>query len=95
MATKIGEDSEFTVPLKNLLGLVAATAIGVWAYFGIIERLTLLEMNQARIEERGKQAQEWMRDFEPSPEVRHTAERVRLLELKIVELETQLKLKGD
>lgn len=95
MATKIGEDSEFTIPLKNLLGLVAATAIGVWAYFGIIERLTLLEMNQARIEERGKQAQEWMRDFETPPEVRHTVERVRLLELKIVELETQLKLKGD
>ena len=39
--TKLSESSEFTIPLKNLLALVGATAVSVWAYFGIIERLAL------------------------------------------------------
>ena len=46
MTRKLNEGSEFTIPLKNLLGLVAFTAISVWAYFGIIERLAFLEHEQ-------------------------------------------------
>jgi len=45
MANKLSESSEFTIPLKNLLALVGATAVSVWAYFGIIERLTFLDRN--------------------------------------------------
>lgn len=38
---KLNEDSEFTIPLKNIVGLVAFTVVAVWAYFGVIERITL------------------------------------------------------
>ncbi len=31
------------MPLKNLISIIGAVAIGVWAYFGIIERLNTLE----------------------------------------------------
>ena len=30
--------------MRNLLSIVAAVAVGVWAYFGVIERLNQLEM---------------------------------------------------
>ena len=40
---KINEDSEFTIPLKNLLSLILGTGIAVWAYFGIEERIAFLE----------------------------------------------------
>ena len=43
MANKLNEGSEFTIPLKNLIGLIAFTGIAVWGYFGIIERLAFLE----------------------------------------------------
>ena len=43
--TKLSESSEFTIPLKNLLAMIAATAVSVWAYFGISERLSFLEHN--------------------------------------------------
>jgi hypothetical protein len=33
---KVNENSEVTIPLKNLLSLVAGTAIAVWVYFGIV-----------------------------------------------------------
>ena len=40
---KLNEGSEFTIPLKNLIALIAFTGIAVWGYFGITERLTFIE----------------------------------------------------
>ena len=37
------------MPMKNLIAIMAAVAVGVWAYFGVIERLTLLEMRNASL----------------------------------------------
>jgi hypothetical protein len=31
------------MPMKNLLAIIAAVSIGVWAYFGVLERITMLE----------------------------------------------------
>ena len=31
------------MPMRNLLSILGATAIGVWAYFGVIERLNNIE----------------------------------------------------
>ena len=31
------------MPMRNLLSILGATALGVWAYFGIIERLNNIE----------------------------------------------------
>tara|TARA_B100000131_G_C17629504_1_gene415339 strand:- start:34 stop:372 length:339 start_codon:yes stop_codon:yes gene_type:complete len=40
---KLNENTNVSLPIRNLLAIVAAVAIGVWAYFGVIERLNLLE----------------------------------------------------
>ena len=40
---KLNENTNVSLPIRNLIALVAAVAIGVWAYFGVIERLNLLE----------------------------------------------------
>ena len=29
--------------MKNLLAIISAVAVGVWAYFGVLERITMLE----------------------------------------------------
>jgi len=44
---KISDQTAISMPMKNLISIMAAVAIGVWAYFGVIERLTLLEMENA------------------------------------------------
>ena len=31
------------MPMRNLISILAAVAIGVWAYFGVIERLNNIE----------------------------------------------------
>ena len=40
---KVSSNTSVDMPLKNLISIIGAVAIGVWAYFGIIERLNTLE----------------------------------------------------
>ena len=42
---KLNENTEVSLPLRNILSMIAAVAIGTWAYFGIIERLNKIETN--------------------------------------------------
>ena len=39
----VSENTGISMPLKNLISIVTAVAIVVWAYFGIVERLNILE----------------------------------------------------
>ena len=36
---KVSENSNIQLPLRNLISIIGAVAVGVWAYFGVIERL--------------------------------------------------------
>ena len=42
-ATDLDDNTRFALPVRNLISLVIAVAFGVWAYFGIIERLNKIE----------------------------------------------------
>jgi hypothetical protein len=42
---KISDNTAISMPMRNLLSILAAVAIGVWAYFGVIERLNNVETN--------------------------------------------------
>src|SRR5210317_112435 len=43
MSIKINENTSIGLPLRNLIGLVAAIVVGAWFAFGVIERLNQLE----------------------------------------------------
>ena len=40
---ELDDNTRFAMPVRNLISLVVAVAFGVWAYFGIIERLNKIE----------------------------------------------------
>ena len=40
---RVSDSTAISMPMRNLLSILAAVGIGVWAYFGIIERLNTLE----------------------------------------------------
>ena len=42
-ATDLDDNTRFAMPVRNLISLVVAVALGVWAYFGVIERLNKIE----------------------------------------------------
>jgi hypothetical protein len=50
MATKINENTEVALPLRNIISMVAAASVATWAYFGIIERLNQIETNITMME---------------------------------------------
>ena len=54
MATKLSESTELQVPVKNLIGMVAAAATATWLYFGVIERLNNIEHSIAMIKSEQK-----------------------------------------
>ena len=46
---KISDSTSISMPMRNLISILGAVAIGVWGYFGLVERLTLLEMQNASL----------------------------------------------
>ena len=44
-AIDVSDKTKFARPVRNLISLIASVAVGVWAYFGIIERLNRIETN--------------------------------------------------
>jgi succinate dehydrogenase/fumarate reductase flavoprotein subunit len=59
------------MPMKNLIAIVGAVAMGVWAYFGVIERLNKLETNTTLLTKDLEQAEEALvTDIEKNNEFR-------------------------
>ena len=42
-AIDVSDKTKFAMPVRNLISLLASVGLGVWAYFGIIERLNQVE----------------------------------------------------
>lgn len=89
-ATKLNEASEITIPLRNLISMIAFTAVSVWVYFGLTERISFLEHNleltMAEVEENDN----WIDDFQPQKSVQDTVGRVHELEIEIEKLKLVL-----
>lgn len=90
MANKLNEGSEFTIPLKNLISLIAVTGIAVWGYFGIEERLSFLEHQTEMVQVEIEENDNWIDSFKPPEAVQETVKNVRELEKKIDVMRTEL-----
>ena len=42
---KVSDNTAISMPMRNLLSILGAVGIGVWSYFGIVERLNNIETN--------------------------------------------------
>jgi len=40
---KVSDNTAISMPMRNLISILAAVGVGVWAYFGVIERLNNVE----------------------------------------------------
>ena len=47
----VSDQTAISMPMRNLLSIITAVAIGVWAYFGVLERITMLE-TKAQLQEK-------------------------------------------
>ena len=68
---RVSSESAVSMPMKNLIAIIGAVAVGVWAYFGVIERLNKLETNTTLLEKDLNQASERLSgDIEKNNEFR-------------------------
>lgn len=61
---KIGEGTDITIPLRNLLSIIAGVAIAVIGYFHIDERIMLLEHEQVRMLDDIQSNATWIDEWE-------------------------------
>ena len=89
-ATKLNEASEITIPLRNLISMIAFTAVSVWVYFGLTERISFLEHNLELTMEEVEENDNWIDEFEPPNSVQDTAGRVHELEIELAKLKLMM-----
>ena len=62
---KINEETKVSTDLKSLIGIIFGVAVGVWAYFGIVEKLnkhsTRLELMESDLEKNTEFRIKWPR----------------------------------
>ena len=39
----VDDNTSVAMPIRNMLAIIGAVAVGVWSYFGIVERLNISE----------------------------------------------------
>ena len=47
---RVSDNTAISMTMRNLISILAAVGIGVWAYFGIIERINKLETDNTLIQ---------------------------------------------
>ena len=86
---KVSENTNVQLPLRNLISIVIAVAVGVWAYFGIVETLnvhsTKLKLMENDLEKNTEFRIKWPRGEMGS--LPADAEQFLLIEDSIVEIE--------
>ena len=56
---RVSDNTAISMPMRNLLSILAAVAVGVWAYFGVIERINSIENDNVLIKKDLDQAVEF------------------------------------
>lgn len=92
-ATKLNEASEITIPLRNLISMIAFTAVSVWVYFGLVERIAFLEHNLELTMAEVEENDQWIDDFEPPQSVQNTIARVHDIEIDLARIKLAMGMK--
>ena len=93
VATKINEGSEITIPLRNLVSMIAFTAVSVWVYFGLTERISFLEHNLELTMQEVEENDNWIDSFQPPKSVQDTVNRVQEIEVELAKIKLSIGMK--
>ena len=89
-ATRLNEASEVTIPLRNLISMIAFTGVSVWVYFGLVERIAFLEHNLELTMQEVEENDNWIDEFQPPKSIQDTVARVQDLEIDIARIKILL-----
>tara|TARA_Y100001951_G_C11280761_1_gene265188 strand:+ start:579 stop:974 length:396 start_codon:yes stop_codon:yes gene_type:complete len=86
---KVNDNTQISLPIRNLVAIIGAVAVGVWAYFGVVETLnvhsTKLKLMESDLEKNTEFRIKWPRGEMGS--LPADSEQFLLIEDSIVEIE--------
>ena len=96
-ATKLNEASEITIPLRNLISMIAFTAVSCWVYFQLTQQISFLQRDlenlrnsttseMAMMLEEIEENDSWIDDWKPPEVVQATVAQVQRLEVEIAKI---------
>ena len=81
---KVSDNTSVSMPRRNMLAIIAAVAIGAWAYFGVIERLNKLETSDTLFQaDLLKKAEQEPKNLEMYMLIEHLASQIESIEKEI------------
>ena len=81
---KVSENTSISMPIRNMLAIIAAVAVGAWAYFGVIERLNKLETSDTLFQaDLLKKAEQEPKNLEMYMLIEHLASQIESIEKEI------------
>lgn len=86
VAARLNDSSEITIPLRNLISMIVVTAVSVWVYFGLTERISFLEHNLELTMQEVEENDDWIDKFEPPKSVQDAIARVQRMEVEVAKL---------
>ena len=103
-ATRLNEASEVTIPLRNLISMIAFTGVSVWVYFQLTQQISFLQRDLENLRnsttskmsmmlEEIEENDTWIDEFEPPKSVQDTVARVHNLEIDIARIKLLLEAK--
>ena len=90
VAARMNDSTEITIPLRNLVSMIAAASIATWAYFGLTERISFLEHNLDLTMQEVEENDEWIDNFQPPQTVQDTVKQVHEIKILLAKLEIRL-----
>ena len=81
---KINDNTNISLPIRNLVAIIGAVALGVWAYFGVEERLNKLETADTLFQaDLLKKAEQEPKNLEMYMLIEHLASQIESIEKEI------------
>ena len=81
---KINDNTNISLPIRNLVAIIGAVALGVWAYFGVEERLNKLETADTLFQaDLLKKAEQEPKNLEMYMLIEHLAGQIESIEKEI------------
>ena len=81
---KINENTNVALPIRNIVAIIAGVALGVWAYFGIVERINRLEPADTLFQaDLLKKAEQEPKNLEMYMLIEHLASQIESIEKEI------------
>jgi hypothetical protein len=88
----ISDNSNITIPLRNLISMIALTGLSVWLYFGLTERLTFLEHQMEMLTIEVEENDTWIDGWQPPASVKESIVRMREIEMQLNLLDQKVTL---